>query len=130
MSDLDELEISETVKIVGSDSSGTESHPVEASSNNELFVFDVANNGGEDAILSLTAGQEIELKVGASIRSERKYIQIQALGRGIRFGFSSGSYSFKALKGMFFALPYGAGTSVWLKNESASTAEVAIAEVS
>lgn len=96
---------------------------------NELKTFDVADHGGVDTVLTIAAGAVVELKVGGSSLVDRKYIQIEALDKGLKWGFSNVTQSFNAFKSQFFILPMGAGTSVWLNNTTGASIDVAIAEI-
>ena len=133
MSDLDLLErnATEPIRVVGSEADGTERDPIGSSEYRELFTYDVANNGGEDTTLIFDPAEVIELKVGASVKTSRKYIQIQALSRDIKWGFSPTTQNFDAFKNQFFILPFGPNTSIYLKYVGvAGTGMASIAEVS
>ena len=116
MADLNDLERAEAIKIVGSAPDGTETNPVGASNNRELFAADTCNNGGVHA--ELTVGSTpVELKAGASVHPNRKYITMLAKDNEIYWGYDntvtvvSGTRIFK---NQLLILPIGAGTSVWL----------------
>ena len=124
---IDEKENSQPVRVVGK----SEANVAEVNAQNEILTYDVATNGGLDAILSIAPGVVIELKVGALPKTDRKYVQIQALQKDISWGFSATTQTFQAFKSQFFILPFGPGTSVYLKNNNATlTRTVAIAEIS
>jgi len=130
MADLTGIESSQSVKLVGSDINGGETTPLASTSNQELKSFDVADNGGLDSVITIAAAAVVELKVGGSVKAVRKYVQIQAKGKDVTWGFTVGTQSFDAFKSQFFILPIGSGTSVYIKNNGASPVDVAIAEIS
>jgi hypothetical protein len=127
--DLSQIQASASTKLVGSSTDGTEQTPVQSSSDGKLHTVDVASGGGLDSTLTIAAGVTVELKVGVGVLTNRKYVQIQAKDNGIKWGFSSGTQNFDAFKAQFFILPFGPGTSVFLKNTGTVNAQVAIAEV-
>ena len=130
MGDIIDRQAGQSVKVIGADSTGTETTPVDSTTDGQLLSYDVANGGGEDTIITIPADSYVELKIGASTRVNRKYIQIQALGRDVRWGFSATTFSFKAFKDQFFILPFGPNTHVYIKNTHASESrDVAIAEI-
>ena len=128
--DINQPELASMVKITGSAADGTEQTPVESTATKELKTHDVANNGGVDDVITIAPGGVVELIVGGSANADRKYVQIQALGRGVKWGFSNTTQSFEAFRNQFFILPFGPNTSVFLTNTSATNSDVAIAEVS
>jgi len=126
MADIAEAKQSEVIRIANP----TEDNFVEVSINSELKAVDTANNGGLDTVVSITAASVVELKVGGTVKTARKYVQIQALGKNVKWGFTAGTQSFDAFKSQFFILPIGAGTTVYLKNNGTTSVDVAIAELS
>ncbi len=79
MADLSDLQAAGSTKIVGSDSSGTETNAVKVSSNQDLSVSDGLKNGGVHGTLTLTtANTAYEAKVGGSRLSNRKSLVITA----------------------------------------------------
>jgi hypothetical protein len=126
MADIGETQQSEVVRIANPD----ESNLVEVSSNSEVRSVDTANNGGVDSVLTISSGATVELKVGGSARTDRKYVQIQALGTDVKWGYTISTQSFDAFKSQFFILPIGDGTTVYIKNNGGSDVDVAIAEIS
>ena len=108
-----------------------EEYCMDVKSNSEATTSDTNNTAAKDTILSLTAGVPTELKVDASILLERKFINMEALDTGIKWGYSNSTQSFDLFKSQFFALPIGAGISIWLLYDNPSgTADVAIGELS
>lgn len=128
MADLTGIEASQSVKVVGQDATGAETYPVKASSNLELGVADVLNNGGADTILNLTT-TPIQGMVGPSPRAERKYFIMEALTNNVKWGFSSTTQSFDLFKSQIIMIPVGPTTEIWFK-VTAGTGQVAIGEVS
>lgn len=79
MADLTDLQAAQTVKVVGSDSSGIETYPAKVSSNQDLSVSDGLKNGGVHGTLTLTtANTAYEAKVGRSRLPGRKSLVITA----------------------------------------------------
>ena len=129
MADLTGVEAAQSVKVIGSDSTGTETNPVNATDNNDLQTADILNNGGLDTILNIVSGVPQELKVGASRKANRKYIIMEALDTGMKWGFSSSTQSFDLFKSQLIMVPVGENTEIWFDCD-AGTKDVAIAEVS
>lgn len=131
MADLTGIEAAQSVKLIGAESDGTEQTPVESTDDGELTTVDTANHGGADKVLAIPADSTLELKITGSVQANRKYVQIQAQSRDITWGFSPTTTSFNAFKDQFFILPFGAGTTVYIKNNHLiNAANVAIAEIS
>jgi hypothetical protein len=90
MADLTELQSSDTVKLVGADSTGNESNFANVTPTGELKIVDaISGSGAEGAItLGTTA---IEAKVGASALSNRKLLTVfNNSGNTIYWGRTSG----------------------------------------
>jgi len=128
MADIIDIDAAQTVKIVGSDSTGVEETPVSSTVNGEIKIADTHNNGGFDKILSITAGSPQELKVGTSRLTARKYVIFEALDVGIKWGFSSSTQSFDVFKSQLLMVPIGENTEIWF-DCSSGTKSVAIAEI-
>lgn len=126
--DLTQIESSKSTKLVGSTIDGVEETPIGSTENRELYTYDVANSGGIDSVITIPAGGIVELKVLATTKLERKFVMMQALGKGIKWGHSDTSFSFHAFKYQFFILPFGPNTSVFFKNESSGSSDIAIGE--
>jgi hypothetical protein len=125
MGDLTEVEASQSVKIAGSNSGGTESSFVNASSLGDLQTADVPNQVGLDIVLNLTT-TAVEGKVGGSTMTNRKFVEMQALSTGVKWGYST-ACPFDLFKNQFFALPAGTNCKVYFKMSS-GTGDVAFAE--
>ena len=90
MADLTSLQSSDSIKIAGADSSGSETNFVNSTNKGELTVADGLNSGGLVGNLSLpTANTPYEVKVGASRLSGRKSVMIIALDGEIFWGYSN-----------------------------------------
>lgn len=129
MADLTGIEAAQSIKVIGSDASGLETNPVGATDNNDLQTADILNNGGLDTVLSIATGVPQELKVGGTRKADRKYVIMEALDTGIKWGFSSGTQSFDIFKNQLIMMPVGENTEIWFDTIS-GTNDVAIAEVS
>lgn len=97
---------------------------VEVNSNKEVRVHGTPEQG-VSAILTLTTTAQ-ELKVGGSALPLRKYIEMQALDKNVKWGYDI-SCPFDLFKNQFFALPAGPGCVVYLK-ASVGTADIAVSE--
>lgn len=128
MDDLSRNQDSMTVKIMGNDADGNETHPIGSTSNNEVRSYDVANSGGVDTVVTIVAAEVIELKVGALTKEERKFIMIQAKSKGLTWGFSLTTQSFDCFKNQLLILPFGPNTSVYIKNNEIIDGSIAIGE--
>lgn len=132
MSDLTSLQATEAVRIVGSDASGVETNPVDATTDRELTIADRLNSGGLNGNLLLTtAGTAYELKVGASRKTNRKLVIFVPLGNNIYYGFSSSvttSNGIPIFKNQSIMIPIGQVTEVWFVS-STSSVNVRIAEL-
>ena len=128
MADAPKRNAAGNTKVIGSDSSGNETNYVNASANLEQFVVDRLNNGGEDSVINVTAGTPVEIKVGASPRTERKLVLVQPDGK-ILFGFSNTTQSFRVFKNQIIRISLGPNTSFWIDAVS-GTVPVSIGEVS
>lgn len=129
MADLDELQATETVKITGVDPTGLETNPVCSSGNGELFTDDTTRATGTDTTVTLGAGASQEAKIGASAKTDRKYITLQPLDRSFRWGHTAGSQPYKIFKNQLIILPYGPNTPIYIKNEGASSGDIVVGEV-
>lgn len=75
MADLSDLQAAQTVKIVGTNTSGVETTPAKVSSNQDLGVSDTVDTAGIYG--SLTVGTSaVQLKVGGSNLANRKLVTI------------------------------------------------------
>jgi len=128
MADISDVQAAQSVKLIGSGPTGVESTPINSTSHGNILSYDVADGGGLDTTITITAGSVVELKVGAAVLPNRRYIQIQSRGRDVTWGYSALTQSFDAFKNQFFILPFGPNTSVYLKNNGSSSVDVAIGE--
>ena len=128
MADILDINSTEPVRIIGADLSGAETTPVKATPNQDLGVADVLDNGGLDAILSLTM-TPVEGKVGATVKANRKYFIMEAQSTNVKWGFSNTTQSFDLFKSQLLMIPCGPNTQIWFKM-STGTGSVAIGEVS
>lgn len=101
---------------------------VKVSENNEIRSADILDNGGIDSVVSLNTTAK-ELKVGASSKTLRKFIMLQALTTNIVFGFTQTSQSFELRKTQTAILPFGPATKIWAK-VTIGTGSIAVGEVS
>lgn len=125
MADLTEKQAALPSKLFGSDANGDETNPVGASTLLDMFVADVPNQTGLSATLALTT-TAVEGKVGAVTMTNRKYIEMQALSTGIKWGYDI-TCPFDLFKNQFFSLPAGSNCKVYFKMFT-GTGSVAIGE--
>jgi len=130
MADITDINAAQSVKIIGSASDGAESVPVNSSVNGELTNVDTCN---AEAIYGvLTVGTTpVEIKVGTSKLSGRKFLHLQSKDRGIYFGYSnsvSTSNGTELFKNQILFLPIGEAVSVWVI-AGASGKEIRIGEL-
>ena len=125
MPDLSEKEAALGTKIVGQDTNGNETNPVGSSTLGELYVADVPNQVGLNAVLNLTT-TAVEGKVGASTMLNRKYIEMQGLTTNVKWGYDS-TCPFDLFKSQFFSLPCGTNCKIYFKT-STGVGQVAIGE--
>ena len=105
-----------------------ELHKADVTPNKELTISDTHDHGGLDTILTITSGTPIELKVGGTRLANRKYVIIEALGTGIKWGFSSRTQSFDIFKSQILMVPIGQNTQIWFDCDAA-TKDVAVGEL-
>jgi len=125
MADISDIEAAETVKIVGSQADGTEQTPVRSTTLADLQVADVPNQAGVSGVLNLTT-TAIEGKVNALPLENRKFVEMQALTKRVKWGYDP-SCPFDLFKNQFFALPVGENCTIYFKADS-GTADVAFSE--
>lgn len=126
--DATDLQRADAVKIVGSKANGEEEAPIGSSNNRELFIRDTHDNGGLDTTINLTTSP-IEGKVGATRKLERKYVIMEALTTGVKWGFSNTTQNFDLFKSQLIMVPIGENTQIWFKMSS-GTGQVAFGELS
>ncbi len=124
--DIDTDQIPIGTKLVGSDGKSC----AKVNANQEITTVDISNNGGKDNIITVPAETTVELKVEASVKPLRKYILVQAKDKSFTWGFSNITTSFDAFKTQFLALPIGAGTSIFIRNNALIQGNIAIGEMS
>ncbi len=123
MGDLTEMESSQSVKIAG----GQESNHADVTPLKEVKTSDVLDNGGLDA--ELTVGTTpVELKVGASVKANRKYVVIMPLDKNFKFGFSATTQNIPVFKSQLLLMPVGENTQIWFVNTDAGK-KIAIGEL-
>lgn len=98
-------------KLVGDD----EQNAVKVTDLKEASVSDVLNNGGSDAVLTIGTSP-VELKAGASRKTDRKLLIFMALDNNFTFGFSSLTQSIPLYKSQVVILHVGKDTEVWAVN--------------
>jgi len=125
MADLSGVDSSQSVKIVGNNSTGVEQTPVSSTTLGDLNVSDIPNQTGLSILLALTT-VAVEGKVGASTMTNRKYIEMQGMSTNIKWGYDT-TCPFDLFKSQFFSLPAGANCKVYFKM-STGTGSVAIGE--
>lgn len=89
---------------------------------NDLTVTDTPNTSGLDKVFNLTTTAQ-ELKVGATAKTNRKYIYMEALTNRVKWGFNT-SCNFSLAKRAFFSLPVGQNVTVYLCAESGTASIV------
>ena len=127
MADLNELEAAQTIKLAGADASGSETHFVNATANNELKSADVLNVSAGNTTLTITTTASLA-QVGGSPLAGRKLLIIQAQTNSIVWGFSAVSQPFTLANGASLYLSVGDGISVYLRRTTGS-GPVAVAEL-
>ena len=122
MADLSDIQAAQSVKIIGSDSLGSETTPVSSNGNGKLNTAEISNNGGTQG--SLTVGTtSVELKVGGSALTDR--ISATAYNDGsqiVYWGYTSGvtiSTGTPIFKKQLVQWSVGPGTSIYLISDTA-----------
>jgi len=119
--DIDrENQASSPVQITGAD----ELHKASVNSGKSVGVYD-APTMGDDLVLNLTT-TPVEVKVGASAKENRVYIEMQALTKNVKWGYTT-ACNFDLFKSQFFSLPAGTNCKIYMKS-STGTAQAVIAE--
>lgn len=124
MADLTDIQAAGSVKIIGSDATGLEGVPVNSTLNGDLQADDTTRAGGSNATVTL-AGSAVEVKVGASRLTTRKYVIIMPSVNSVKWGFSVGSQTFDVFKNQLLILPLGPNTPIYING----TGMVEIGEV-
>ena len=125
MPDISDINAAQTVKLVGSDSTGVEQTPVESTNLAELKAVDKINQQGEDTtvVLSTTA---IEAKVGISTKANRSYVFLQALDNNVKWGFDV-NCRFDLFRNQFLSIPASEDCLIYIR-ASSGTPSVVIGE--
>lgn len=127
MADLDGIEAAQSVKIIGSEADGTEETPVGSTGLREILVVEKILDSGLDDEISITAGTPVEVKVGASRKTDRKVVIILPIDGKIKWGFSNTTLSFPLFKRQNAIISAGPDTAIWIDAIS-GTVSVAIGE--
>lgn len=117
MGDLTEIQASQAVKIVGSDTLGGETTPVKTSPNQDMAVSDILNIASTSGVLTLLPGTVYELRVSASALANRKYVIMQALDPDVKWGLGAASQPFYAYQSQIIMMPVGDATIVYFRTE-------------
>lgn len=115
---------SEPVIIVGSNPDGSETTPVGASDNGEVYANDCINTAANDLTLNLTTVAQ-EVKIGSTRNIKRKYVYMEALSSNIKWGFNT-DCKFNLYKNQLIIHPVG-DVAVYMKMDS-GTGQATIAE--
>jgi len=122
MADLSETQSSQSVKIMGSSSDGTEQTPVQSSNNGEVLSSDISNNGGVEDFITVGTSA-VEAKVGASALPNRKELSVYNNSSSILYyGYTSGVTVLTGTpitKKQLAHFKCGTGTTVYLISGSA-----------
>lgn len=118
MADLNELQSSETVKIVGSDSNGGEQNAVGSTGLSELKVTDRINQQGEDVQITVTTTAQIA-RVGGSNKTDRNYVFLQAIQNQVKWGFDA-NCRFDAFRNQLIVIPASEDCDIYIKANSGS----------
>lgn len=89
MADLTDIQAAESVKIIGSTSTGVETTPVKSRPNGDLAVSDLLTVGGTQANL-VVGTTAVEVKVGANKLTNRKLVTVLPVDSVLYFGWSIG----------------------------------------
>lgn len=106
MADLTELQAAQTIKLVGSTTTGAESTYAKVTPNQEIGATDTVNTSATSTTINLTT-TAVELKVGANILVNRKYIWLQGLENNIKWGFTLTDQPFDLFKSQLLTFPIG-----------------------
>lgn len=116
-----------STKLVGADGN----YEANVSENGDVFVNDVLNTDAADTIITVTSATPVELKVGGSNLSNRKYVifsvQTVTCGCKVMFGTSSSTQSIRIFKYQIIMIPVGENNSVYF-SVNTGTATIGITE--
>jgi hypothetical protein len=125
---VDELKFTSITRIAGQN----EDYAADVTSLNEMKASDILDNGALYSVLTLTtAGVAYELKVGGSVKADRKAVEFIAEDNGIYYGYSNAvttSTGKPCFKDQMFVRSYGPNTSVWFV-ATTNNAKVRISEI-
>ena len=126
MADLIDIQAAQSIKIVGSSSSGTEQTPVKSSSNGDLGSSDVVDTSGIYGTLTVGTSS-VEIKVGGSPLTARKLVTIDNTSNVTLFWGYDNSISTTAYAGRIFkdqqaSWAVGPNVSIWVVAGSAGNA--------
>lgn len=128
MPDLNELESSQAVKLVGATGLGDEQEFANVTPNNDLQTADILNVAAADTVVALTT-TPVQIRVGGTNLADRKYVILEALSTRVKWGFSSGTQSFDIFKSQLIMVPVGENVTVWAR-VSSGTGSIAVGELS
>lgn len=126
MADITDRKRSAPVQLVGG-GSDDEEYITNVTGIKEISTSDILDNAWTTG--TITVGTTaIELKVGASAKTDRKNVFFQLLSGGkIYWGFSNSNTPFIAFKYQMTAIAVGDGTTIWIKADEAGKS-VAVGE--
>lgn len=107
---------------------GSNCNEILPNADGSINVNDSLLSSGIDTIIIIPATTIVLLKVGASQLVKRQGIVMEALDKGIKWGFTITTQSFDVFKNQIFILPFG-GITIFLNNTSATSGSIAIGEV-
>lgn len=130
MADLTDIQAAQSIKIIGSDTSGVESTPAAVKTNQEVKTSDACDTAGSDILLTLDSTTPVEGKVGGSRLTNRKYVIMEALVNNVKWGFDT-NCRFNLFKSQLIIMPIG-NLPIYFKLSSGGStpSAVALAEVS
>lgn len=129
MADLSSKKASQSVKIAGANTAGSESTFAGVTNNQDLQTADILNVSVAETVLSIGTGASVEVKAGASPLANRKSVLIQAQGANVVYGFSAGTQNFTIANGAQVTLSLGPNVRIWVKRSTGiGNVSVAIAE--
>ena len=122
MADLTEIESSQSVKIMGSSSDGTEQTPVKSNGSGKLMSANISDDGGTEGAL-IVGIAAIEAKVGAAVLVDRVTLTVYNNSNSvIYYGYTNGVTILSGtpiLKKQLAVFDVGPGTTVYLISASA-----------
>lgn len=123
MADLTDIQAAETVKIVGSSSSGVEATPVESTVNGDLTVADIVDTGGVHGAVSVST-TAVAARVGGSNLAARKNLTLFNNGTAtVYWGYANtvtSSTGTPLMRNQFLTGDFGPNTTIFLIAASGS----------